>query len=60
MKLSNQPKDILGVSKNIAHLRPRTNLFNAIFRIRSVTSFAIHEYFQNNGLSIFMLNNNSK
>lgn len=32
-----------------AHLRPRTNLFNAVFRIRSVTSMAIHTYFQNNG-----------
>ena len=32
-----------------AYLRPRTNLFQAIFRIRSVAAFAIHEYFQNNG-----------
>ena len=32
-----------------AHLRPRTNTFSAIFRIRSVAAFAIHEYFQNNG-----------
>ena len=39
--------------RTIAHLRPRTNLFNAIFRIRSVTSFAIHEYFQNNGFIYF-------
>lgn len=35
--------------RTIAHLRPRTNTFNAVFRIRSVTAFAIHEYFQNNG-----------
>ena len=35
--------------RTIAHLRPRTNTFNAIFRIRSVAAFAIHEYFQNNG-----------
>ena len=35
--------------RTIAHLRPRTNTFSAIFRIRSVASFAIHEYFQNNG-----------
>ena len=33
----------------IAHLRPRTNTFNAVFRIRSVAAFAIHEYFQDNG-----------
>lgn len=32
-----------------AHLRPRTNTFSAVFRIRSVAAFAIHEYFQNNG-----------
>ena len=35
--------------RTIAHLRPRTNTFNAIFRIRSVVAFAIHEYFQSNG-----------
>ena len=35
--------------RTVAHLRPRTNTFNAIFRIRSVAAFAIHEYFQNNG-----------
>jgi len=32
-----------------AYLRPRTNLFQAVFRIRSVAAFAIHEYFQTNG-----------
>ena len=32
-----------------AHLRPRTNTFSAVFRIRSVAAFAIHEYFQKNG-----------
>jgi len=32
-----------------AHLRPRTNLFNAVFRIRSVAAMAIHSYFQSNG-----------
>ena len=31
-----------------AYLRPRTNLFQAVFRIRSVASMAIHEYFQTN------------
>ena len=35
--------------REIAYLRPRTNLFSAVFRIRSVTAMAIHEYFQQNG-----------
>lgn len=35
--------------RTIAHLRPRTNTFNAVFRIRSVVAFAIHEYFQSHG-----------
>ena len=35
--------------RTVAHLRPRTNTFNAIFRVRSVAAFAIHEYFQKNG-----------
>ncbi len=29
-----------------AHLRPRTNTFNAVFRVRSILSYAIHKYFQ--------------
>ena len=32
-----------------AYLRPRTNTFSAVFRIRSVAAMAIHSYFQNNG-----------
>ena len=32
-----------------AHLRPRTNLFNATFRVRSLLSFAIHKFFQERG-----------
>lgn len=32
-----------------AHLRARTNLFNAVFRIRSVAAMAIHSYFQSRG-----------
>ncbi len=32
-----------------AHLRGRTNLFNAVFRIRSTAAAAIHSYFQSNG-----------
>ena len=35
--------------REIAHLRPRTNLFQAVFRVRSVAAFAIHSYFQENG-----------
>ncbi len=31
-----------------AYLRPRTNLFGAVFRIRSIAAMAIHEYFQKN------------
>lgn len=29
-----------------AHLRPRTNLFNAVFRVRSLLAYAIHEFFR--------------
>ncbi len=32
-----------------AYLRPRTNLFNAVFRVRSIASYAIHKYFQDRG-----------
>ena len=32
-----------------AHLRARTNLFNAVFRVRSVAAMAIHSYFQSQG-----------
>jgi len=32
-----------------AHLRIRTNTFSAIMRLRSALSFAVHQYFQNNG-----------
>ena len=32
-----------------AYLRPRTNTFQAVFRVRSVVAFAIHDYFQKNG-----------
>lgn len=35
--------------REIAYLRPRTNLFSAVFRVRSESSFAIHEYFHNKG-----------
>ena len=36
-----------------AYLRPRTNLFNAVFRVRSVAAYAIHKYFQDNGYVYF-------
>jgi len=36
-----------------AYLRPRTNLFNAVFRIRSLAAAAVHEYFQSNGYIYF-------
>lgn len=35
--------------REIAHLRPRTNTFSAVFRVRSVLSYAIHKFFQENG-----------
>lgn len=35
--------------REVAHLRPRTNLFSAVFRIRSVAAMAIHSYFQERG-----------
>lgn len=35
--------------RTIAHLRPRTNKFGAMFRIRSETAFAVHEYFREHG-----------
>ncbi|HHV28300.1 MAG TPA: asparagine--tRNA ligase [Clostridium sp.] len=35
--------------RTIAHLRPRTNTFSAVFRIRSLAAFAIHKFFQERG-----------
>ncbi|MCJ8342499.1 MAG: asparagine--tRNA ligase [Cetobacterium sp.] len=35
--------------RTIAHLRPRTNTFAAVFRVRSVLAYAIHKFFQENG-----------
>ena len=35
--------------REIAYLRPRTNLFSATFRVRSLIAMAIHEFFQNKG-----------
>ncbi|AZU62927.1 asparagine--tRNA ligase [Neobacillus mesonae] len=35
--------------RTIAHLRPRTNTFNAVFRVRSIAAYAIHKFFQEQG-----------
>ena len=35
--------------RTIAHLRPRSNTFQAVFRLRSVLSFAVHKFFQEKG-----------
>ena len=39
--------------REIAHLRPRTNLFGAIFRIRHHLTYAIHKYFNERGFFCF-------
>ncbi len=39
--------------REIAYLRPRTNLFNAAFRVRSTAAYAIHKYFQERGYVYF-------
>ncbi|MDO5396779.1 MAG: asparagine--tRNA ligase [bacterium] len=35
--------------RTIAHLRPRTNTFAAVFRVRSLIAYAIHQFFQERG-----------
>ena len=35
--------------RTIAHLRPRSNTFNAVFRVRSALAYAIHKFFQEKG-----------
>ena len=35
--------------RTITHLRPRTNMFQAAFRVRSLIAYAIHQYFQERG-----------
>lgn len=42
-------KHSLEFLREIAYLRPRTNLFNAVFRVRSELSFLLHEFFNKNG-----------
>lgn len=45
-----QPKrHSLEFLREIAHLRPRTNTFSAILRIRHALAFAVHQYFNDNG-----------
>jgi asparaginyl-tRNA synthetase len=45
-----QPKrHSLEFLREIAHLRPRTNTFSAILRIRHALAFAVHKYFNDNG-----------
>ena len=39
--------------REIAYLRPRTNLFNNVFRVRSIAAYAIHKYFQERGYVYF-------
>ena len=35
--------------RTITHLRPRTNTFQAVFRVRSLAAYAIHQFFQDRG-----------
>ena len=35
--------------RTISHLRPRTNTFQAVFRVRSLIAYTIHQYFQERG-----------
>ena len=35
--------------RTISHLRPRTNTFQAVFRVRSLAAYAIHQFFQERG-----------
>ncbi|MGM0416128.1 MAG: asparagine--tRNA ligase [Thermodesulfobacteriota bacterium] len=37
--------------RTIAHLRPRTNTFGAVFRVRSALSFAVHKFFNERGFT---------
>jgi asparaginyl-tRNA synthetase len=41
-------KTLFEVLREQAHLRFRTNLFGAVFRVRSAVSFAIHQFFNQN------------
>ena len=39
--------------RTVAYLRPRTNLFQAVFRVRSIAAYAIHKYFQEHNFVYF-------
>src|SRR5215211_2284692 len=39
--------------REIAHLRPRSNLFGCVFRVRSRLAFALHQFFQDRGFVYF-------
>ena len=53
-----QPKNkpSLDFLRENAHLRTRTNMFGAIMRVRSTLSFAVHKYFQEKGLFVWVEN----
>jgi asparaginyl-tRNA synthetase len=42
-------KHSLEYLRTIAHLRPRSNTFSAVFRVRSIAAYAIHKFFQERG-----------
>ncbi|XP_029634724.1 probable asparagine--tRNA ligase, mitochondrial [Octopus sinensis] len=42
-------KHTLDYVRDYLHLRPRTNYFSAVLRMRNALSMAVHDYFQNNG-----------
>lgn len=47
-------KHSLEFLREIAYLRPRTNLFNAVFRVRSKLAFLLHEFLKIKGLFMFI------
>lgn len=51
--LQKRPSDQKGISlealREIAHLRPRTNTFGAVLRVRHALAFAVHQYFNDHG-----------
>ena len=40
--------------RTVAHLRPRTNTFSAVFRVRSMIAYAIHQFFQERGFAFIL------
>lgn len=39
--------------RTISHLRPRTNTFQAVFRVRSMIAYAIHQFFRREDLCMY-------